>query len=281
MCVLAIFFCVALASANGDFDGIPDHRDNCPRVWNPDQLNTDGDEFGDVCDDDDDADGVLDVTDNCPVAYNPDQADIDGDGIGDVCDPINEIPDLDGDGVTDDEDNCVNIPNADQLDTDADGAGDVCDPDDDNDGLADEDDLHPLEVVPVDLVMAGIGDVNVYSTYEVRREVAKRLYVTVWRLNKAKDLLLKAEAIEDEVAAGVVCTGKDAKGKCAEAKEKVLLKRAETYKSIASVHIEISARNLLFLEQRIPFYEKHDTVTADSLKIMDLHDTRVVLESAL
>ena len=35
---------------------------------------------------DKDSDGILDEVDNCPDTYNPDQIDSDGDGIGDVCD---------------------------------------------------------------------------------------------------------------------------------------------------------------------------------------------------
>jgi len=33
-----------------------------------------------------DGDGIPDVKDNCPTVYNPDQADYDHDGVGDVCD---------------------------------------------------------------------------------------------------------------------------------------------------------------------------------------------------
>ncbi|MFT4250456.1 MAG: thrombospondin type 3 repeat-containing protein [Candidatus Woesearchaeota archaeon] len=33
-----------------DCDGIPDYRDNCPLVYNPDQTDTDGDGVGDACD---------------------------------------------------------------------------------------------------------------------------------------------------------------------------------------------------------------------------------------
>ncbi|MEX1194301.1 MAG: hypothetical protein WD904_00655 [Dehalococcoidia bacterium] len=45
---------------NSDTDGVPDFADNC--IWdsNPSQLNTDGDAFGNRCDDDDDNDGVSD-----------------------------------------------------------------------------------------------------------------------------------------------------------------------------------------------------------------------------
>jgi hypothetical protein len=68
-----------------DDDGIPDISDNCPYVFNPDQIDTDSDEAGDVCD-------------NCREAYNPDQRDTNSDeddntslaGIqhyGNLCDP--------------------------------------------------------------------------------------------------------------------------------------------------------------------------------------------------
>ncbi|MDC3181963.1 thrombospondin type 3 repeat-containing protein [Flavobacteriaceae bacterium] len=33
-----------------DFDGIEDSKDNCPDVYNPDQMDSDGDGFGDICD---------------------------------------------------------------------------------------------------------------------------------------------------------------------------------------------------------------------------------------
>lgn len=33
-----------------DFDGVPDELDNCPLVPNPDQVDTDEDGLGDVCD---------------------------------------------------------------------------------------------------------------------------------------------------------------------------------------------------------------------------------------
>ena len=36
----------------------------CPLTPNSDQLDTDGDNIGDVCDTDDDNDGVLDIDDN-------------------------------------------------------------------------------------------------------------------------------------------------------------------------------------------------------------------------
>jgi len=68
-----------------DDDGIPDTRDNCPRVANADQKDVDGNGQGDVCDDFD-RDGVMTVEDNCPQTSNRNQRDTDGDGVGDVCD---------------------------------------------------------------------------------------------------------------------------------------------------------------------------------------------------
>lgn len=141
-----------------DNDGILDVDDNCPLTSNADQLNTDGDAMGDVCDEDDDDDGILDVNDNCPLTPNADQADTDGDGIGDVCEDPN---DTDGDEVANANDNCPDMANADQEDTDGDEIGDVCDDDDDNDTIIDTIDNCPLTYNPdqLDTDNDGIGDV--------------------------------------------------------------------------------------------------------------------------
>ena len=109
------------APLDGDGDGIPDDTDNCPLISNADQLDTDGDGLGDVCDDDLDGDGITNMSDNCPLTSNADQLNADGDGLGDVCDD-----DLDGDGITNSSDNCPLVPNPNQSDSLDNGVGDAC-----------------------------------------------------------------------------------------------------------------------------------------------------------
>ena len=71
-----------------DGDGITNSSDNCPLMSNPDQLDTDGDGIGDVCDDDLDGDGLTNSKDNCPLVSNPDQSDSLDNGVGDACGAI-------------------------------------------------------------------------------------------------------------------------------------------------------------------------------------------------
>ena len=100
---------------SGDLDGdhVPNSVDNCIWVPNPNQLDSDGDGVGELCDlapgmgypfplTDSDHDCVGEdsgdpqvVIDNCPGRFNPTQEDADGDGKGDLCD------DSDIDGVVD------------------------------------------------------------------------------------------------------------------------------------------------------------------------------------
>nr|XP_019592300.1 PREDICTED: cartilage oligomeric matrix protein [Rhinolophus sinicus] len=125
-------------------EGIRNAVDNCPRVPNSDQKDSDGDRVGDVCD-------------NCPQKSNPDQGDVDHDFVGDACD---NDQDQDGDGHQDSRDNCPTVPNSAQQDSDRDGQGDDCDEDDDNDGVPDSRDN--CRVVPnpgqEDSDRDGVGD---------------------------------------------------------------------------------------------------------------------------
>lgn len=85
-----------------DNDGVNDNVDNCPIVVNPDQADLDGDDIGDVCDDDIDGDEDLNDDDNCPLVANSDQTNSDTDNLGDACDP-----DDDNDSVLDGDDFCA------------------------------------------------------------------------------------------------------------------------------------------------------------------------------
>ncbi|UCD16478.1 MAG: thrombospondin type 3 repeat-containing protein [Candidatus Zixiibacteriota bacterium] len=113
-----------------DNDSVCFGDDNCRFVYNPDQDDSDGDGYGDLCDqcpghDDDintDQDDIPDGCDNCPTISNPEQKDTDGNGSGDICDD-----DDDGDGVPDNADNCQLVSNWNQEDNDNDGIGDACD----------------------------------------------------------------------------------------------------------------------------------------------------------
>ena len=67
-----------------DNDGVGDAIDNCPEISNPNQLDTNDNGIGDVCDDRD-GDGVIDNVDNCPNQANADQSDTNNNGIGDIC----------------------------------------------------------------------------------------------------------------------------------------------------------------------------------------------------
>ncbi|TLM60122.1 MAG: DUF1566 domain-containing protein, partial [Deltaproteobacteria bacterium] len=127
---------------DADGDGVCGNVDNCLPMANADQLDTDGDGLGDVCDTDDDNDGVLDGNDAFPLNAT-ESVDTDGDGIGNNADT-----DDDGDGWTDSDEVAAGseplLASSLPLDTDGDHTADVIDTDDDNDGVADTSDAFPL-----------------------------------------------------------------------------------------------------------------------------------------
>jgi hypothetical protein len=126
-------------SVDSDSDGLRDALDNCPKVKNADQLDTDSDRIGNACDDDDDGDGTPDSEDAFPLDPS-ESADTDNDGVGDNSDQCPESPesdqgtinstgcgyssqDEDGDGVPNGSDSFPFDPKE-SVDTDGDGWGD-------------------------------------------------------------------------------------------------------------------------------------------------------------
>ena len=164
----------SFAFAGADGDGIPDDSDNCPRIANADQLDTDADGLGDVCDGDDDGDGVLDSNDAFPLDVN-ESVDTDGDGTGNNADF-----DDDGDGTLDLIDAFPLDP---QENTDL-----------NNNGIGDNEDLATLEVLLASAREAGRSEVTANPS----------LYGLITSAELEAELIERAQAIiDDPVAYGI------------------------------------------------------------------------------
>ena len=134
-----------------DNDSVSDLDDNCRLIPNTDQSDIDGDQIGDVCDDDMDGDGYDDYWDDCEgPAVNWVQSDWTLDRDGDGCRDSDEDDDDDGDGVDDVVDSCDDFSTKHNwsstlaTDYDTDGCHDIDeDDDDDSDGIVDDFDSCP------------------------------------------------------------------------------------------------------------------------------------------
>jgi len=104
-----------------DWDWIENLLDNCPKIYNPNQKDSNADWKGDMCSDID-KDWIIWAKDNCPNVYNPEQKDININWVWDKCEF-----DKDKDWIFDSMDNCINVKNTLQKDDDKDWIGNKCD----------------------------------------------------------------------------------------------------------------------------------------------------------
>ena len=167
-------------SHDEDGDRVGDDTDNCPRLFNPQQNDSDNDGTGDACDSDDsDNDGFPDNIDNCPSISN-DQMDRDRDGIGDACQCMG---DFGYGGDVDGSDLAIFLRNFVRTDC---SVRPPCDGDFDQDGDVDQNDLS--------LFAAGYG--KTHCPVIGRRcsgELSYDLGASVWSwaVNKDQGIALK------------------------------------------------------------------------------------------
>ena len=95
-----------LYQTDRDGDGFLDGEDNCPKIYNNDQLNYDEDIQGDSCDSDDDNDNVIDTNDDCQYGDKGWFSELSTDHDGDGCKDSTEDFDDDEDGILDLYDDC-------------------------------------------------------------------------------------------------------------------------------------------------------------------------------
>ena len=74
-----------------DNDGVLDNLDNCPKTYNPEQENFDGDSMGDLCDPDDDNDNLSDTLEQT-LGLDPLDDDTDDDSYADGIDVFPSDP---------------------------------------------------------------------------------------------------------------------------------------------------------------------------------------------
>ena len=134
-----------------DRDRVADKYDEFPN--NPtESVDTDGDGIGNNADLDDDGDSVNDLADGYPLISLNGLLDSDGDGIPNICDAscilagMTEDKDDDDDGVADEND-LFPLDSTETIDSDLDGTGNNADTDDDNDGVLDASDDYPLNSI--------------------------------------------------------------------------------------------------------------------------------------
>lgn len=179
-----------------DWDGIADGNDNCPSASNVMQVDTDVDNIGNACDDDDDNDGSLDVNDCAPLdpSIHPGATElcnnIDDNCNGEIDEGFRFYRDSDGDGYGDPNNfmtDCTGAGQAGYVSNHGDcndnfdfihpGATEICNNlDDDCDGQIDEDARKPT--------ISPSGTVNICSGTTILLTASKAGSYQWYRNNK-------------------------------------------------------------------------------------------------